>query len=231
MRHRARRPLLDLATAHPARAVVGLGLVLGVGAGVYTTVSFVEEGQSGSPAAGRHTPPASRGLDRSTLPTTPSSAGHGPAGPSRSPAETRSPGEASDGPTSRPSDPLSPLRAPSTRDVRPSVSPTGVDTFAGSLGSNTPAADQDPPNTSLSSSFPTGRSAVFTFAADEPATFQCSLDDAGYAPCSSPRAYDKLHPGWHTFSVRAVDPAGNLDPSPAQARWHATGPSEGADVQ
>ena len=107
-----------------------------------------------------------------------------------------------------------------------------MDTSAGSPGSNTPTSDQDPPNTSLSSSFPTGRSAVFTFAGDEPATFQCSLDDAAYSPCSSPRAYEKLHPGGHTFSVRAVDLAGSLDPSPAQTRWHATGgPSEGSDVQ
>jgi hypothetical protein len=70
---------------------------------------------------------------------------------------------------------------------------------------------------------PDGRSVVFTVGADEPATFQCSLDDAGYSPCGSPQSYEKLHPGWHTFSVRAVDLAGNTDPSPAQTRWHVTG--------
>jgi hypothetical protein len=28
--------------------------------------------------------------------------------------------------------------------------------------------------------------------------------------------------GWHTFAVRATDAAGNVDPNPAEVRWHAT---------
>ena len=49
------------------------------------------------------------------------------------------------------------------------------------------------------------------------------------ATCDSPSVYSDLKPGWHTFAVKAVDAAGNTDPSPAETRWlarngHATGP-------
>jgi len=33
--------------------------------------------------------------------------------------------------------------------------------------------------------------------------------------------YADLSPGWHTFAVRATDSSGNVDPSPAETRWHA----------
>jgi hypothetical protein len=49
------------------------------------------------------------------------------------------------------------------------------------------------------------------------ATFQCSLDGAAFAACSSPVSYDGLS-GNHTFSVRAVD-GGNVDPTPAVQRF------------
>jgi Ca2+-binding RTX toxin-like protein len=37
--------------------------------------------------------------------------------------------------------------------------------------------------------------------------------------CSSPASYSGLAPGRHTFRVRAVDRAGNVDPSPAERSW------------
>jgi hypothetical protein len=55
-----------------------------------------------------------------------------------------------------------------------------------------------------------GRSASVSFSADEPATFQCSLDDRGFEPCSSPAAYASLRDGGHSFTVRATDAAGNV---------------------
>lgn len=54
------------------------------------------------------------------------------------------------------------------------------------------------------------RSASVSFSADEPATFQCSLDDRGFEPCSSPAAYAGLREGGHSFALRATDTAGNV---------------------
>ena len=59
-------------------------------------------------------------------------------------------------------------------------------------------------------------SPAFGFSASEPATtFQCALDSGAYASCASPKAYSTLSQGAHTFKVRAVDAAGNIDASPA----------------
>src|SRR5206468_1846314 len=50
-------------------------------------------------------------------------------------------------------------------------------------------------------------------------TFQCALDGGGFAPCASPQTYSALAGGNHTFQVRATDPAGNTDPTPASFTW------------
>ncbi|MBK7539712.1 MAG: hypothetical protein IPI49_31050 [Myxococcales bacterium] len=55
---------------------------------------------------------------------------------------------------------------------------------------------------------------TFTFTSEPDATFECRVDAAAFAPCTSP------HPvtvtlGDHTFSVRASDALGNQDASPA----------------
>jgi hypothetical protein len=50
------------------------------------------------------------------------------------------------------------------------------------------------------------------------ASFQCSLDGAAFVPCTSPRKV-KVKKGRHTFSVRAVDQAGNVDGAPATDTW------------
>jgi hypothetical protein len=55
----------------------------------------------------------------------------------------------------------------------------------------------------------TQRDAAFTFTANEPATFACSLDGTAFAPCTSGITYQRLTLGAHTFSVRALDAAGN----------------------
>ena len=56
---------------------------------------------------------------------------------------------------------------------------------------------------------------------------------AGWTPASSPparspKAYTGLAPGSHTFEVRATDPAGNVDPTPATRTWTVTGPRQEA---
>jgi hypothetical protein len=92
---------------------------------------------------------------------------------------------------------------------------------ATSSASSTPD-DGTPPDTRLSAVFPAGDAATFSFSTDDPASFSCSLDGAAYTSCDSPTHYSDLAPGWHTFAVRATDSAGNVDPSPAETRWHAT---------
>ena len=82
--------------------------------------------------------------------------------------------------------------------------------------------DSGAPDTQIDSG-PTGTtsnsSPSFGFSADEPgSSFECRLDSASaadWAACSTPKAYTNLADGNHTFEVRATDPAGNTDPTPA----------------
>ena len=61
--------------------------------------------------------------------------------------------------------------------------------------------------------------ASFSFTAPAGSRFECKLDTpAGpgiYAACTSPRSYTTTVKGAYKFSVRATDPAGNTDPTPA----------------
>ena|GEM_PF-1461058 len=56
----------------------------------------------------------------------------------------------------------------------------------------------------------------WTFTSNEPSpAFECSLDGAAYATCQSPFSpATNLSQGPHTFTVRAVDRAGNRDSTP-----------------
>jgi hypothetical protein len=79
----------------------------------------------------------------------------------------------------------------------------------------------DPPETTITggpeqgSTVPGGRP-TFEFTSDEPnSTFECQIDDGPFEACVSGDPAGPLTPGSHTFSVRAVDPGGNVDPSPA----------------
>ena len=97
-----------------------------------------------------------------------------------------------------------------------------------------PPTDTRPPETTITAG-PSGSTsatgATLEFSADETAsTFECRLDTAAFANCSSPKAYTGLAPGSHTFEVRATDPAGNVDPTPASRTWTINGPSTGGDL-
>jgi hypothetical protein len=88
-----------------------------------------------------------------------------------------------------------------------------------------PAAggDSDPPQTKITKSPPnkTDETTVkYRFRSDEPgSTFKCKVDQRPYRPCRSPRKLSKLDDGKHGFRVRAKDPAGNVDPTPAKDRF------------
>jgi len=83
--------------------------------------------------------------------------------------------------------------------------------------------DLTPPDTAIAAG-PSGAvalaSASFEFTSNElDATFACSLDGAGFAPCTSPFNATGLSQGSHAFAVAAIDAAGHQDPSPATAAW------------
>ncbi len=61
--------------------------------------------------------------------------------------------------------------------------------------------------------------ATITFTANEPATFQCKLDTAAYAPCTSPAMYTNIMSGQHVFTVQATDLAGNVEVTPPTFDW------------
>ncbi|MBJ7458144.1 MAG: hypothetical protein JHD02_03050 [Thermoleophilaceae bacterium] len=58
----------------------------------------------------------------------------------------------------------------------------------------------------------TASTLTVSFAADDPlSTFSCSLDTAGFVPCSSPYTTPALSEATHSLRVRARDVAGNLE--------------------
>jgi hypothetical protein len=90
--------------------------------------------------------------------------------------------------------------------------------------------DTDPPETEITKT-PSNKSekpkAKYKFTSDEPnSTFECKLKGKGlkksvkrFGDCDSPRKYKRLDEGKFKFKVRAVDAAGNVDPSPAKDKF------------
>lgn len=90
-------------------------------------------------------------------------------------------------------------------------------------GGNGTVKDKTPPDTKIVKGPPqkTHKTTVkFKFTATEAgSSFQCKLDKKPFRPCRSPRTYKKLKPGKHVFKVRALDKAGNADPTPAKRKF------------
>jgi DNA-binding beta-propeller fold protein YncE len=61
--------------------------------------------------------------------------------------------------------------------------------------------------------------------------FECKVDSAAFAPCSSPHAYNGLSVGSHTFLVRAVDNSGAVDGSPARYTWNVAAGSASITIE
>jgi hypothetical protein len=78
------------------------------------------------------------------------------------------------------------------------------------------------PQTTIDSAPPTrtmSTGATFTFSSESGATFECALDAAAFATCTSPRHFTGLAAGRHEFRVRAKDAAGNTDATPVSHSW------------
>jgi hypothetical protein len=93
-------------------------------------------------------------------------------------------------------------------------------------------ADGTPPETTIGGVTTAGATARVTFSSNAAgARFECQLDGSGFHACASPAEYGGLVAGLHSFSVRAIDVAGNVDPSPAAVTFSvavATGASSGS---
>jgi hypothetical protein len=88
--------------------------------------------------------------------------------------------------------------------------------------------DGTPPDTAIAGTPPlfTDTTASFGFTGSDGgappsgiASFECSLDGVAFSPCASPASYGGLSDGGHTFAVRAIDVAGNVDPTPDSWSW------------
>jgi hypothetical protein len=225
MRHRSRRPLLD--TLWRPRVALGLAALCVGGTGAALVVEKSADEHTAGAARAHHTAsaaePATTSPDRAGRPTRSGHRRHTAGATPSSPAPT--PPATTDTPDDAPSP--GPRRSSPVRtrlDVRahtPSV-PTPSASTSTPSPTGTPA-DSTAPDTTLATVSASGSSAVFALGSDGAATYQCSVDGGPYTACVPALTLTGLTPGWHTLAARAVDPAGNVDPSPASTRWHATG--------
>ncbi|GAA5139221.1 hypothetical protein GCM10023213_19520 [Prosthecobacter algae] len=86
--------------------------------------------------------------------------------------------------------------------------------------------DKTAPDTSITANpalLTTSTGASFSFTGSDAgsgvASYQVKLDLGSFATGTSPTSYTSLVDGSHTFQVRAVDAAGNVDASPASYTW------------
>jgi uncharacterized delta-60 repeat protein len=83
--------------------------------------------------------------------------------------------------------------------------------------------DSTPPETTITSGpsgITTTTTPTFAFSSSEVgSSFQCRIDGASFASCSSPYTIPAVAEGAHVFEVRAIDQAGNNDPTPATSSF------------
>ena len=116
-------------------------------------------------------------------------------------------------PSPTPPSPAPPPPPPSSPAPAPAPPPQPLRTAGDTTAPNTRITGAPRPRTRT-------RAASLRFVSSEPhSRFQCRLDRAAWRRCSSPQSYRRLKKGLRRFSVRAIDAAGNADPSPAQKLW------------
>jgi hypothetical protein len=108
-----------------------------------------------------------------------------------------------------------------------SVSPPGRNTSelsssVATIAAPIPPGDSDPPETVIKKKprkKSIDRTPTFKFTSDEPgSSFQCKLDRRAFAGCGA-KATFRVRPGNHKLLVESIDPAGNIDPTPAAFRF------------
>jgi Putative metal-binding motif len=100
----------------------------------------------------------------------------------------------------------------------------------GTTESRSVTVDTIPPDTAITDGPQNGLltnlvSTSIGFTSEPGAGFQCSIDNGPFGGCpggQAGRATFNAPPGNHAFAVRAVDRAGNPDPSPAARSWSVT---------
>jgi len=96
-------------------------------------------------------------------------------------------------------------------------------TYWGDMGSFslTWAPDEIAPETTITSASGGKQSLTYSFTGTDNLTpaallrFECKLDAGAFAPCKSAKTIAPIAGGRHSVQVRAIDQAGNVDPSPA----------------
>lgn len=107
---------------------------------------------------------------------------------------------------------------------------TPSNTVAATTGACIGSSDTRAPNTIFHVKPPKStrsRTASFHWGANEASRYRCKLDRRVWTKCklsdpyvlSMGKTYRRLKPGYHTFRVRAIDRAGNADPTPSVYRW------------
>ena len=88
--------------------------------------------------------------------------------------------------------------------------------------------DDSKPNTTITAgprNPTTARIATFRFTSSQAGSkFECKHMAGPWTRCTSPRTYRSLAFGLHTFRVRAIDPSGNIDATPAVRTWRINRP-------
>lgn len=181
------------------------------------------------------TPSSNRGSDREPLPgqarprpsdqvstgvMTPPAPTPSTTVPTRpAPSGATGPGADDDGPTAS-SDPTREAPPPTTAPTTPPSEPTPS---SPPPSPTTPPAPTGPETTAVTQVVAAGTWTVALASNTGGASFQCSLDGAGYAPCGPLATFAGLRKGRHTLSARAVDSSGTADPSPVVLTTEVTG--------
>ncbi len=214
MRHRAPRSTLALLRlSDPTRRGTGAAVALVVVAAL-TGVGVAITSDDADPSAANV--PLNTELGTPEATTTPR-IDEPPAAASRSGERTKKPSPRAEAPRT-----TSPTEVPSTAEPTPSAStsvpdpPSPTPTNSQRPSPSTSPVDDTAPNTTASTSAVDDDSWTISIGADEPATYECSLDSGAYQGCAATTTFSNLEHGRHSVSVRATDEAGNTDSTPAE---------------
>ena len=107
------------------------------------------------------------------------------------------------------------------------IDTAGNASTGGQIASHTWSTVGGAPDTTIGGTTTTGSGAAFAFSSpgNPLASFECSVDNAAFASCTSPKTYTGVSSGAHNFRVRAVNEVGTKDASPAVHNWTAAAPT------